>query len=78
MRKSYWSIRRSKDDQFYFCFIAKNGQVIVTSEMYTQKHNAIDGCKLVISASKSYSVTLKDESTENAKTENFIAQELNL
>lgn len=76
MRKSYWSIRKSKDDQFYFCFVAGNGQVVVTSEMYTQKHNAIDGAKVVISACKSYSVLMKDETSDKAKEDGFIAKEL--
>lgn len=30
-------IKRSKDKQFYFVLIARNGQVVLTSETYTRK-----------------------------------------
>jgi len=59
--RSHWSIRRSKDGQFYFCFVAGNGKVVVTSETYTQKHNALDGVKVIAKSCKSYSIQIKDE-----------------
>lgn len=60
MSRSYWSIRKSKDGQFYFCFVAGNGKIVVTSETYTQKHNAIDGIKAVIEACQGTTITVKD------------------
>jgi uncharacterized protein YegP (UPF0339 family) len=32
-------IKKSKDGQYYAVLIADNGQVLMTSEMYTQKHS---------------------------------------
>jgi uncharacterized protein YegP (UPF0339 family) len=36
-------IKKSKDGQYYFTVHAKNGAVLVTSEMYTRKSNARKG-----------------------------------
>jgi uncharacterized protein YegP (UPF0339 family) len=36
-------LHRSKDKQFYFTVVASNGRVLVTSETYTRKRNALDG-----------------------------------
>ena len=38
-----WKIKKSKDEQFYFTLSASNGEVILTSEMYTTKENAYKG-----------------------------------
>lgn len=35
-----WEIDCSKDGQFYTRFVASNGETMVHSETYTQKHNA--------------------------------------
>lgn len=32
-----FKIKRSTDNQFYFVLIARNGQVVLTSETYTRK-----------------------------------------
>lgn len=32
-------IKRSEDRQYYFVIVAKNGQVLATSETYTRKEN---------------------------------------
>ena len=41
-------IRKSKDNQFYFTFEAGNGQPVVTSEMYKQKHGCYTGIDSII------------------------------
>lgn len=43
----WFEICRAQDGQFYFNLKAVNGQVILTSEMYTQKHNALAGVQSV-------------------------------
>ncbi len=42
-----FDLRKSKNGQYYFNLTAENGQVILTSEMYTQKHNALNGIESV-------------------------------
>lgn len=46
-----YKIKKSSDGQFYFVLTAKNGQVILTSELYTQKHNCLAGIESVKSNS---------------------------
>jgi uncharacterized protein YegP (UPF0339 family) len=36
-------LKLSADDRFHFNLTAKNGQVILTSQMYTSKANAVNG-----------------------------------
>lgn len=36
-------IEKSSNGQFYFVLTAKNGEVILTSEMYTTKQNCLNG-----------------------------------
>ncbi|MGC4021391.1 MAG: YegP family protein [Cyclobacteriaceae bacterium] len=36
-------LKSSADERFYFSLTAKNGQVILTSQMYTSKANAVNG-----------------------------------
>ncbi|MCR9171090.1 MAG: YegP family protein [bacterium] len=36
-------IQKSRNGQFYFVLTARNGQVILTSEMYTTKQNCLNG-----------------------------------
>lgn len=40
-------IKKSSDNQFYWNFVANNGQVIATTERYTTKQNAENAAKLV-------------------------------
>lgn len=48
MRKSYFEIRKSADKQFYFVLIARNGEVIGTSEMYKAKQSCKRGIDSVV------------------------------
>lgn len=41
-------IKRGVDNQFYFVVIAKNGQVLVTSETYKQKVKALQSAEALI------------------------------
>lgn len=40
-------IQKSSNGQFYFVLTAKNGEVILTSEMYTTKQNCLNGIESV-------------------------------
>lgn len=42
-----FEIYRSADEQFYFNLIARNHEVIATSEMYTRKENAFKTANLI-------------------------------
>ena len=41
-------LKKTDDDQFHFTLQAKNGETIMQSETYTEKHSAIDGIESVI------------------------------
>ncbi len=43
MKNPKAEIHKSKDGQFYFTIVSSNGQVQVTSETMTQKHNVTSG-----------------------------------
>ncbi|UZP69111.1 YegP family protein [Desulfovibrio mangrovi] len=43
----WFEILRAVDGQFYFNLMASNAKVILTSEMYTQKHNVQNGIQSV-------------------------------
>lgn len=43
-----FEIKRAKDGQFYFNLKARNGEIILTSEMYTAKANAQKGVASVM------------------------------
>ena len=43
MAMGHYEIRKAKDGQFYFNLKAANGEVILTSEMYTTKASAENG-----------------------------------
>lgn len=47
-----YKIRKARNGQFYFVLTAKNGEVILTSEQYTQKHNCLSGIESVKSNSR--------------------------
>ncbi len=40
-------IKKSKDSQFYWTFVADNGQVIATTETYTAKESAAHAVAVV-------------------------------
>lgn len=42
-----FEIFNGKDNQFYFRLVASNGEIIGSSEGYTQKHNATNGINSV-------------------------------
>lgn len=44
---SYYEILKAKDEQFYFVLKAGNGEVILTSELYTTKASAKNGIESV-------------------------------
>ena len=43
-----FEIRLSKDEQFYFVLKARNGEIILVSEMYTSKQNCEKGILSVV------------------------------
>jgi len=60
-----WIIKKSKDGQYYFIYKAQNGQTIVTSEMYTQKHNVVSAIATIVqSVQKCNTINVKDETDE--------------
>ena len=42
-----FEILKAKDGQFYFNLIARNHEIVATSEMYTRKENALKTAKLI-------------------------------
>ena len=40
-------VQKSSNGQFYFVLTAKNGEIILTSEMYTTKQNCLNGIESV-------------------------------
>lgn len=42
-----FEIKKSKNNQFYFNVVARNQEVIATSEMYTRKENALKTARLI-------------------------------
>ena len=42
-----FEIKKSKNNQFYFNVVARNHEVIATSEMYTRKENALKTARLI-------------------------------
>ena len=42
-KKAHFLVKRSQDKQYMFNLVAPNGEVIGTSETYTQKHNCYMG-----------------------------------
>ena len=43
MKNPKATIYKSENGQFYYTIISQNGEVLVTSETFTQKHNAEGG-----------------------------------
>lgn len=46
MKKGKFKIFTGKDGQFYFHLEAGNGKILLHSEGYTEKHNAVNAIKL--------------------------------
>lgn len=71
-----FEIKKSKNDQFYFNIVARNHEVIATSEMYTRKENALKTANLIINESYSgiidYTVDVDGSHTEVKKDDNII------
>ena len=49
-RKAKFIIKNSKNDQFYFVFRAKNGQILCSSETYKAKQSVYKGITSLVSA----------------------------
>ena len=45
-----FTLKKSKDKQFFFTLHGMNGQPLCTSETYTRKENAIKGIRRVFNA----------------------------
>ncbi|ENM5853497.1 YegP family protein [Vibrio mimicus] len=58
MSQSVYELKKSTNGQFYFVLKASNGQVIVTSETYTSKQNALNGINSVKENANSKTVDL--------------------
>lgn len=44
---AHYDLKKAKNGQFYFNLVAANGEVVATSEMYTQKSGAQRGIDAV-------------------------------
>lgn len=44
-----FEVKKSENGQFYFNLLARNHEIIATSELYTQKHNALKTARLIAS-----------------------------
>lgn len=42
-----FEVKKSENGQFYFNLLARNHEIIATSELYTQKHNALKTARLI-------------------------------
>ncbi|ENM5778137.1 YegP family protein [Vibrio mimicus] len=58
MNQGVYELKKSTNGQFYFVLKASNGQVIVTSETYTSKQNALNGINSVKENANSKTVDL--------------------
>lgn len=45
--KAKFVIKRSSTGRFYFIFVACNGKVVATSEIYQNRRNAVKGIKSI-------------------------------
>lgn len=54
-------IKRSKNKQFYFTVMAKNGRVLCTSETYKRKHGCLTGINSLVKKLKA-NITIIDKS----------------
>ena len=50
MENPKFVLKKTEDNQFHFTLQAKNGETIMQSETYTEKHNALNGIESVISS----------------------------
>lgn len=73
MNNPKFTIHPSQDGQFYFTLTAENGQVLVTSETYTQKHNCIEGIAAVCTAV--YAATYEKLKPYQKPNENTVSKE---
>lgn len=48
MENPKFVLKKTKDKQFHFTLQAENGETILQSETYTEKHNAKAGIKSVV------------------------------
>lgn len=71
-----FEIKKSKNNQFYFNLVARNHEIVATSEMYTRKENALKTANLIINESYSgiidYTVDIDGSHTEIKKDDNIV------
>lgn len=60
-------IHKAKNRQFYFTVQARNGQVIVTSEMYKSHRGCMKGVYAVLKVCKGAVTIIKDLTAKPAK-----------
>lgn len=61
-RVPHYSIRKAKNDQYYYVLVAANGEDLARSEMYPSKQNAKRGIDAAIRASAN--ADIRDETGE--------------
>jgi len=47
MNRGTWIIEKAKNGEYYFNYLASNGQILCTSETYTQKHNVVSAISTI-------------------------------
>ena len=71
-----FEIKKSKNNQFYFNLVARNHEIVATSEMYTRKENALHAVNLIVNESYSgiidYTVDNDGRQKEIKKDDNII------
>lgn len=50
----------SKNKQYYFTVCGRNGQVVLTSETYTRKRDALRAAKKIIAVMKYQEIAFRD------------------
>ena len=68
-----FEIKKSKNNQFYFNVVARNHEVIATSEMYTRKENALKTARLI--AEETYQGIIDYTVNENGEVVEFEEQD---
>ena len=61
-RVPHYSIRKAKNDQYYYVLVASNGEDLATSETYPSKQNAERGVEAAMRAASG--IEIRDETEE--------------
>jgi uncharacterized protein YegP (UPF0339 family) len=67
-----FTLKKSKDKQFFFILKGMNGQILTTSETYTRRENAIKGIRRVLNA---VGLTSHSKATEKGLFSNYVNDE---